>query len=129
MTALEQDETLLLAGAACRVTRWGAFPGALVLTDKRLTFEAPWGPGERGVLGIGHKDYSVPLKSISNARSSSRFPIFYYGLLWWVFFVRRQFRANMALTGNGADYHFRVRDPAVWIHRIETAQQAASHLR
>jgi hypothetical protein len=129
MTALEQDETLLLAGAAYRVTRWGAFPGALLLTDKRLIFEGPWGAGERGVLGIGHKDYSLPLESISNPGSSSRFPAFYYAFLWMVFFVRRQFRANMALTGNGADYHFRVRDPAVWIHRIETAQQAARHLR
>jgi hypothetical protein len=129
MTALEQDEVLLLAGAAYRITWWGAFPGALLLTDKRLVFEGPWGPSERGIVGIGHKDHSIPLKSISNPRSSSRFPPLYYCMLWWVFFVRRQFRANMALAGDGTDYHFRVRDPALWIHRIETAIQGARRLR
>ena len=125
MTTLEPDEKLILAGAACRVTRWNLYMGALLLTDKRLIFEAPWRAGERGLMTVGHADYSLPIQSFSNPRPSSRFPAFYYGLLWMIFLFRPQLRANFAVTSEGKDYHFRVRDPQAWIRGVESARQAA----
>ena len=124
MTTLQPDEKILLAGAALRVTRWNMYTGALVLTDKRLIFEAPWGPGERGIMATGRADYSLPLASMSGPRSSSRFPAMWYATLWMVFLVWR-LRANIAVTSDGKDYHFRVRDPEAWIRAIESARQAA----
>jgi hypothetical protein len=123
MTALEQDEALLLAGAALRVTAWTAFQGALLLTDRRLIFQTTW--GARGLLAIvAGRDYALPLQSISNPRPTSRLPAFYYSSLPISFFFRNQFRPNIEVTSDGKDYRFRVRDPGVWVQRIETAQRA-----
>ena len=125
MTPLDEGEQLLMVGAAMRLTNWGAYPGALLLTDRRLVFESPWAPGERAMTWIGHKDCSLPIQSVSNPRPSSRFPAFYHVALWLWFLIRRQFRANFAVTSDGKDYHFRVRDPEGWIRAVESARQAA----
>ena len=124
MTTLDEGESLLMVGAAMRLTHWGAYPGALLLTEKRLIFESPWAPGERAITWIGHGDYSLPLQSVSKPRSSSRFPAFYYATLWLWLLIRRQFRANFAVTSDEKDYHFRVRDSEAWIQRIESARLA-----
>jgi len=74
---------------------------------------------------VGNADHSLAVQSVSNPRRSSRFPPFAYASLWMVFFLRRQWRANFAVTTDGKDYHFRVRDPEAWIRAIESARQAA----